>query len=150
MTLKDIERRMHALTDETQIDARKMFGQVLEMYRDYRLDGTENSPDGDLLVFQWGIYGWGENEAFEVDLTRQTMIPRPGDEPALARLRCTLRYNPEHYDHLDEGNASCASPTLLDDFEAFVLTSPVVRAVASAEPFDIVIKLEEEEQITMA
>lgn len=54
---------------------------MLDFYSDERAEGCQIEEDGDMLLFQWGVYDWGEREHFEVNITRQFIeIGREDDE----------------------------------------------------------------------
>jgi len=44
---------------------------MLSFYGDIRADECDVAGDGDMLLFQWGTYDWGDGDHFEFDITRQ-------------------------------------------------------------------------------
>ena len=50
---------------------------MLAFYASERCDGCVLEEDGDMLLFQWGTYNWGDSTHFELNITRQLM---PGGE----------------------------------------------------------------------
>jgi hypothetical protein len=101
---------------------------MFDFYAAERADGCDPEEDGDMLLFQWGTYDWGEGEAFEFNITRQLM---GDDEDAEVRqLRLTFRFEPTSaLRALAQGNRWCQSPQRLDEFRAFVLGTPAFAAV---------------------
>jgi len=45
--------------------------QILEFYKQIRADNCSINEDGDMLLYQWGTYNWGEGAYFQWDITRQ-------------------------------------------------------------------------------
>ena len=55
-------------------NAAKLFESVYEVYRDIRIFGFTDEEQ-DMLLFQYGVFDWGQGERFELDLTRQFIRP---------------------------------------------------------------------------
>src|SRR5262245_54775822 len=53
---------------------------MLGFYQDERADGCEIDEDGDMLLYQWGCYDWGQGESFEFNITRQFIAATAEDE----------------------------------------------------------------------
>jgi hypothetical protein len=121
---------MLATAPELRASPVTLFPMVLELYGRERIDRTAIDEDGDMLLFQWGVFDWGEGPRFEIDLTRQVIIPEDDDEEAdqeIQQLRCTFRYEPEQFEDLLCGNRWCQTPEDLDAFRAFVHGSEALR-----------------------
>ena len=105
---------------------------MLDFYRDVRADNCKLDEDGDMLLFQWGA-GQG---AFECDITRQFIVARSEDEdddPAMSQLSFTFHFaSSPQFAAIKSGNHWCYTPEGLADFEAFINTSDVFRAVHTA------------------
>ena len=102
-----------------------MFG----FYRDVRADGCRLESDGDMLLFQWGTYDWGNGEHFELDITRQ-LVSGSGEDEDVWQLHLTFRFAPEATLRAQgAGNRWCHSPSELEDFAALVRASPAYGAV---------------------
>jgi hypothetical protein len=83
---------------------------MVGFYRDERTDECDLEARGDMLLFQWGIYDWGDGEFFEYDLTRQ-LIPAGEEDPPIFQLSLTLQYEPTPALHqLGIGNRWCKHP----------------------------------------
>lgn len=53
--------------------------------------------DGDLVLAQFGTYDCGEEERFELDLTRQfSFVDASGEYDHMAQLNCTFVFEPTH------------------------------------------------------
>ncbi|MGE4190150.1 MAG: hypothetical protein AB7G12_09635 [Thermoanaerobaculia bacterium] len=130
MTLEQVVKAMLAIAPELRASPDVLFPVVLELYGRERIDRTAIDEDGDMLLFQWGVFDWGDGRRFEIDLSRQAIIPEDDDEEAdqeIQQLRCTFRYEPEQFEELLSGNRWCQTPDDLDAFRAFVLGSEALR-----------------------
>jgi hypothetical protein len=67
---------------------------MLAFYAEERADGCDLDKDGDMLLFQWGVYDWGDGPAFEVGITRQFIVA-DDDEDEPRQLALTFRFVPE-------------------------------------------------------
>src|SRR3982750_2345731 len=91
-----------------QLTPRAAIAAMCDFYAQQRAEGAELDQDGDMLLYQWGVYGWDGPEMFEVDITRQFMITGE-DEPHQLQLICYFQPT----DALRKINASnqwCPSP----------------------------------------
>lgn len=105
---------------------------MLCFYRDERAEGCPFEGDGDMLLYQWGAYDWGEGTSFELDITRQFIIP--GDEDVVEQLALTFRFPPASVpDGLGAGNRWCRTPEGLPELREFIEGSPGYIAVGRAQ-----------------
>ena len=144
MKLTDIQERISALPEEVLARPEKLFPVILEFYEDARIDDTSLEEDGDMLLFQWGSYDWGQGPSFELDLTRQA-IPAGTEDPPILQLQCTYRYEPAYFQNVVPGNQWCYSPHELAEFRSFVLGSEAMRRAAGLTPASMDILLEDAE-----
>jgi hypothetical protein len=94
-----------------------------------------DGPDGDMLLFQWGTYDWGEGRHFELNITRQFIEQELQDDDAISQLSLTYQFEPTlEREALKDGNRWCHELTELASFEAFVLSSPAFSAAMNAPP----------------
>lgn len=101
---------------------------MLSFYREVRVEGGRPDADGDMLLYQWGTYDWGEGEAFDIDITRQLIVGNGGDED-IFQLSLTFKFPPaEQLRQLGEGTRWCHSPEELEEFQAFINSSPALIA----------------------
>jgi len=101
---------------------------MLDFYRHQRADDCDPEADGDMLLFQWGTYDWGNGRFFEFDLTRQFITGEDQEDEDIWQLSLTLRYLPnDELLSLDSGNQWCANPTpeSINSFESFIRNSAV-------------------------
>lgn len=106
---------------------------VLEFYRTTRFD-TPSIGNPDMLLFQWGTYDWGDGQHFELDLTRQLIWPssEEDDEDEIWQLSLTFKFQPpDELRALGSGDRWCEDLSEIEEFEKYIQTSSVLRAVAS-------------------
>ena len=79
-------------------------------------DISEDDKSSDMLLYQYGIYNWGNEwgEHFSFDITRQFIMP-PGDEPY--QLSLSLIYEQDAFKHV--GHYDCWSMDYAD-IEKFI------------------------------
>ncbi len=58
---------------------------MIQFYAHERADDCDVTRDHDMLLFQWGTYGWGQGEKFEIDVVHQVVLPDESDDDALCR-----------------------------------------------------------------
>jgi hypothetical protein len=93
------------------------------------------TAEADMLLFQFGIYDWGNGEEFEFDITRQFIVAGKVDDDAISQLHCTVYYEPTvALRSIGRGSRWCESREDLPQFRAFILGSD---AYATALPLSI-------------
>jgi hypothetical protein len=103
---------------------------MISFYSNVRAEDCDIQNGGDMLLFQWGTYDWGEGEHFEFDITRQ-FIGASGEDEDIWQLSLTFKFPPENLlRELADGNRWCHGLDELTAFETFVLNSPACAAVA--------------------
>lgn len=108
---------------------------ALAFYRGVRTSGLVNSPDSDMLLFQWGIFDWGKGASFELDLTRQFISAGASVDHAISQLRCTAYFSPNsELRAIPFSNRWCGSVAEIEPYSRFIYDSAAFRAVASATP----------------
>jgi hypothetical protein len=102
---------------------------VLDFYESERATGLETTPQADMLLFQFGVYDWGQGENFEFDITRQFILEGEEGDDAISQLCCTVVYEPTmQLRSVGKGNCWCQSCDDLTAFKTFILTSDVYMA----------------------
>lgn len=142
--LEDLKTQISALSSDVSSNPERLFSLVLDLYEGMRIDGTDLDEDGDMLLFQWGSYDWGQGLHFELDLTRQA-IPAGEEDPPIVQLHCTYRYDPAQFDDIVSGNRWCHNPSELHEFRQFVLSSEALRRAASRPQISFELELEDAE-----
>lgn len=95
-----------------------------DFYRDDRAIGCDLDADGDMLLFEWGTYDWGDGEHFEMSLSRQLI--HGDDDEDIWQLKLTYAFQPtEEFRALGAENRWCGSPEALDAFRQTVEGSKV-------------------------
>lgn len=112
---------------------------AIELYSLERIDGATSISE-DMLLFQWGVFDWGEGEYFELDITRQISPP---DTEELRQLSCTLYFSSSAtLRDLGDGNRWCSSLEEFNSFSEFVLTSKVFKVCSAIAPKKSSVELE--------
>jgi len=86
-----IEGRGGALPDLT---VRTGVAEMLAFYETVLPVGCA-SQNGDMLLFQWGIYDWGDGKHFEINMTRQFIESAAEDDDAISQLQLVFRFAPD-------------------------------------------------------
>lgn len=110
---------------------------VLQFYTDCRATDLV-SEDGDMLLFQYGCYDFGEGEWFEFDITRQFISALAEDDDALSQLHVTFRFAPDdELRMLKPFNQWCHSIQELKGFREAIFSGPAFALVHSRQPAGI-------------
>jgi hypothetical protein len=142
--LEDLQTQLLALPDEVTARPVRLFSSVLDLYEHTRIPDTALDSGGDMLLFQWGAYDWGQGLHFELELARQA-IPAEEEDPPIFQLRCTYRYDPRMFQDVAAGDRWCDHPAELNDFRQFVLSSEPLRRAQSQPLLGFEIWLEDVE-----
>ncbi len=108
---------------------------MLDFYRDVRADGCDLAGDGDMLLFQWGTYCWGDgDEGFELDITRQFIV-KGGPSDVVWHLSLTFSFAPPaELRALGAGSRWCRTVITVEDFSVLVgQSSPYTAASARVD-----------------
>jgi hypothetical protein len=109
---------------------------MLAYYAEERADGCPFEGDRDMLLFQWGIYDWGDGPAFDVDITRQ-LIVADHKEKELWQLRLAFLFEASVGATAGERNRWCASLDELAEFRQFVTESAALKVVGQKPPASV-------------
>ena len=117
---------------------------MLRFYEEERVDRCPLDEDGDMLLFQWGIYDWGEGEKFEVNISRQLMTAEVTGDEQVRQLSLTFRYAPSpDLEKAGDGDHWCDTPEGLDVFREGIEAGPALTAVAGLTPTAIELTVDE-------
>jgi len=120
------DQRVVSLSVPDGVDA------MLAFYRDVRADGCDPARDGDMLLYQWGTYDWGQGSQFELDITRQLILADREDEE-IWQLSLTFFFAPSSTLHaLRAGSRWCPSVEECNDLRTFILSSPAYTTSTAA------------------
>jgi len=121
MSLLKLHRQLHTLAKKSGMA--EVYQYVIDRYSDTRLKGTDLDADGDMLLFQWGIFDWGKGRHSSVDLTRQIITSEDGED-VIIQLRCTYQFHESVLASMESGDCWCLSPKDTKGFSASVLSNP--------------------------
>jgi len=115
----------------------EVFPSLLDVFAVTRVLGCDIENGGDMLLFQWGTYGAGSEERFDIDLTRQLSkeVVLDPDQPGLVdtelhQLSVTFRFAPtDELRQLEDGDRWCDNPEGVAAFAEYVLASGPMAAV---------------------
>lgn len=113
---------------------------MFAFYESTRAAGCDG-PDGDMLLFQWGTYDWGEGRFFEIGITRQFIEQGiDEDDDVMSQLSLTYRFEPTPArEALGDGNRWCNGVEELPAFRSFVLSCAPFVALADTSPLAVVL-----------
>ncbi len=139
MKPEDAEHQFEQFLEESNLAAdaltpRSGLAAMLDFYVRERADGCSLAEDGDMLLFQWGTYDWGDGLRFEVGITRQLSWPerrRRRGELELWQLALTFRFPPiPRRRRSAAAIAGATRPTSLAAFKSWIEATPVFAAFA--------------------
>ena len=115
---------------------------MLTFYQNVRAENCPLDADGDMLLFQWGTFDWGQGRFFQCNITRQFISANSAGDEGMSQLSLTFYYAPSAaYDALKAGNRWCNSPSALAEFEAFATGTEAFRSVAHTKPAKLSLQL---------
>lgn len=106
---------------------------ALSFYEEVRAEGCDMDEDGDMLLFEWGTFDWGDRPAFEVSVTRQ-LIANADEEDEPRQLRLKFRYKESAAGTVRNGNRWCESPGAIPAFRKFINRSSAFKATGEKTP----------------
>ena len=116
--------------DVRSLTPRLAFERMTSFFRDVRAEDCDPASDGDMLLYQWGTFNWGQGRRFEFDVTRQ-LIPVGGDDDDIWQLHLTIRFDPtDDLTGLGAGDRWCHSSDGLADFIAHVVGTEPFLSIA--------------------
>lgn len=114
-----------------------LFESVCSLYAEVRFPGVIED-EGDMLLYQYGIYDWGDGEYFQLDLTRQ-FIKEDND---VVQLRTTLLFHPiNELRELESASYWCESTSVLDHFEQIIQNSSAYKICRGLVPLNVNVEL---------
>jgi len=126
-----------------QLGAKQAVETMVAFYAAERVEGAHIDEDGDMLLFQWGTYDWGDGPSFQYDITRQLIVQDDDDDDAIWQLSLTLHYEPgEDAQALGSGDQWCDSPDHLDEFLHFIEDAPSTRFARRTSPRRVQLEFE--------
>jgi hypothetical protein len=108
---------------------------MLAYYQEERAEGCSFEHDADMLLYEWGTYGRGQGQFFQLGIARQLLLNDGGEDEDFWQLRLTFKFGlTDLLRDLRSGQRWCANPGELAEFESFIRTSGAYRAVSAATP----------------
>jgi hypothetical protein len=122
-------------SDCTKMPLRALISSVLAFYQECPMSGLADE-NGDMLLFQYGVYDWGEGPFFEIDLTRQFIeIRRDEEDDILSQFHVTRFFSPtEGLIKLGSGEKWCKHRSELPAFRDWVIAQPALGAAEKLPP----------------
>jgi hypothetical protein len=113
----------------------EMVAAVLGFYRDVRLAGLAD-VDGDMLLYQWGTFDFGQGLSFRLDITRQFIAVGSGsDDGEMSQLQCVAHFVPaDALSAIPVNNRWCHSLAEVPEFETYITRSAAFSAVKGMTP----------------
>ena len=125
------------------------FAAMCDFYRTVKFDwALPEDDDGDMLLFQYGTYDWGEGENFELNLTRQVIKSGEDDDDdddddeGLLQLGLTFQYSPTEVGRIKDFNKWSSDAETLEEFLQTIKASKGFKAAIKVAPVKIKIEAE--------
>jgi hypothetical protein len=115
---------------------------MLDFYDKVRATGCPLEEDGDMLLYQWGIYeDLDGGQSFNFDITRQFVQPGRDGDDVMSQLSLTFFFRPAAaYREFKDGNRWCSSPEDLEKFRRFIQRTQAYRKVAESKASNVKIQ----------
>ena len=108
--LKENARTLNKLTVISGVDSMSSF------YADKRVENSSLENDGDMLLYESGVFDWGEGPNLEKNISRQIIEENSGDGD-IWQLTLIFKFSPESENSdLDDFNEWCKLPEKVNDF----------------------------------
>ncbi len=145
MMLDNIKNKIESSEAIQKHEVTAFFQVVLDLYKNNRIAHTVLEADGDMLLFQWGTYDWGNGKYFNIDITRQIMedIDDPDEQAGtIQQLSVSLLFVPDiQSEAIGSGNQWCNTPDKLDEFENYINNSKAYKLSRGKIPESIEITM---------
>ena len=104
---------------------------MIGWYETQRVDDV-SIHSGDMLLFQWGTYDWGNGPSFEYNITRQ-LIGHDQEDDEIWQLSLTIHAAPtSEAKAVGAGNRWCAGVADLAELREFISRSPATEFIRTA------------------
>lgn len=107
---------------------------LIRYYREIEYARCDRANDGDMLLFQYGVYDWGNGRYFELDFVRQFLVGRAFGQSQMEQLHLTFFFKAELGSDLQHFNIWSRDCRDLDHFAQQVRESEGFRAAESQSP----------------
>jgi hypothetical protein len=118
--------------------------QIMRQFAAERVEDCQvPEQDGDGILAQYGTYGWGAGERFELDMTRQfSFVDAAGEYDHMAQLNCTFDFEPSAELRAAGQDSRWSFGMSLDDFFEQALASQGFSTVRELRLAPIVLRIE--------
>lgn len=136
------EQRIAGL-NHAEIPLKALILSMLSFYDDVPASGVADEH-GDMLLFQYGVFDWGEGPYFEIDLTRQFIELHRGDEDdVVSQLHVTRIFTPtDDLLRIGSGEKWCKRRSELPIFREWLMAQPALLAAENLQSVKAVIQWE--------
>lgn len=131
ITLSEVENKYRAVVEAALVD-KQLTAQLLvelsaKLYTDVKVEGLSSEGDEDMLLYQYGVYDWGDENGrhFSFDITRQFMLPSTY-EPY--QLSFSLIFDPAPFENIRSYDCWYPDYGDLDSFVAYIKTTDGFKA----------------------
>lgn len=113
--------------------------ETIAFYENVRCNNLSSAPRSDMLLYQWGVYDWGQGPTFEFDITRQFIERFKEDDDAISQFRVTAHLDPiDDLRAIKAGNRWCERTTHARAFQDFIEKSQAYQAASRSTPMRVV------------
>jgi hypothetical protein len=112
---------------------------MTDWYETQRVERVD-TDGGDMLLFQWGTYDWGDGPSFEFDLVRQFIVDDEVGDDAIWQVHLTLHSPPD--DSVASETHWCDNVQEVAGFRAAMLGNETVSRIADRHPERVEVLLE--------
>lgn len=111
---------------------------MLAFYQRIRATDCPLNEDGDMILFQWGTYDFGEGKTYQYDITRQFVRSEPERDTEMSQLSLTTHFPvSDSLQALGHGNYWCPSPEQTKELEQFIREHAATAAVSILVPLRV-------------
>jgi len=122
-------------------DSAQLINLVLSVYKENRIDNTDLEADGDMLLFQWGIYDLEGKSFLEIDIARQILPDLEDIDEAtdgMQQLSTNLKYSTnDTTSSFTNSNEWCDTPNKLNEFSQFIENNEAYKWAIQNKPLTI-------------
>ena len=113
---------------------------LIDYYQDVEFTEVDRADNGDMLLFQYGTYDWGDGRYFEIGFTRQFyQIFGDAADHEVIQQSFTFYFDPERFQHIGSFDLWSNAAATLALYEKAIASSQGYRQALGhrAERFEI-------------
>lgn len=129
MTEEDINRSFNSFAEGKGINTSDLslsdFPRLLiDYYKDVEFTEVDRADDGEMLLFEYGTYDWGEGRFFEVGFTRQFyQFFADAEDHEVIQQSFTFYFEPERFQHIESFDLWSNAAATLAEYEKAIVGS---------------------------